>query len=206
VRPGLARRRVVWSMSLSLVAVGWLTAHALAYRLVAPHGAQREELLEETGHGYLAAAPALVACAITLLVAGLALAIYAGARGEARAHVAVWPVALVAPLGFGVQEHLERLIELDAFPFGAALEPTFLVGMALQMPFALGAFVLARVLLGFGHALGRELATRRTPRHPAFTVPALVLAWPEPELARPPLLAGGHSERAPPLGGRRLAT
>jgi hypothetical protein len=194
----MARRRVVWVLSLPLAAVGWLTAHFLAYMLVAPEAGHRTHLLSEAGHGYLGAAPLMAACAVTLLVAGLALAVREGMRdGRAPAHVPVWPIALVPPLGFAVQEHLERVIELNAFPFGAALEPTFIVGMAMQVPFALGAVLLTRAVLALGHALGRRLA--RTARPPTCVGPPPLPAPPDPELARRSVLATGHCERAPPL-------
>lgn len=191
-------RRFVWLLSLPLAAVGWLGAHSLAYVLVAPDADEHAQLLSETGHGYLASAPVLVACAITLLFAGVALAIHDGLHGAERASVPVWPVALLPPLGFAVQEYLERLFELNAFQLGTALEPTFLVGTALQLPFAVGALALARAVLALGHALGRGLAVRRLPRPSACSLPPFVESWFEPELARPPILATGHGERAPP--------
>jgi hypothetical protein len=195
----MARRRFVWSLSLPLAAIGWIAAHSLAYRLVAPHGAQREQLLSETGHGYLGVAPLLVACAVTMLLAGLALAIADGARDRARGRVAAWPVALVPPVGFAVQEHLERAIELGALPLGVALEPVFLVGLALQLPVAAAALLLAHTVLAFGHALGRRVPVARALRPPARRLAPLLLALPEPVLKRPPVLAGGHGQRAPPV-------
>jgi hypothetical protein len=189
-------RGVVWLPSLPLAAVGWLAAHSVAYLIVAPDHDQRAQLLSDSGHGYLGLAPVLVACTITLVVAGLALAIHDGLRGGSRARMPVWPVALVPPLGFIAQEHLERLIELNAFPFGAVLEPTFLVGLALQVPFALVAVTLARVVLALGHRIGRTFAARRSARprgHPrSWRLPA----W----LGLRPVgpLAAGHRERAPP--------
>jgi len=35
-------------------------------------------------------------------------------------------------LGFAVLEHVERLVEHGAAPYGVALESTFLVGLALR--------------------------------------------------------------------------
>jgi hypothetical protein len=107
-------------------------------------------------------------------------------------------VALVPPLGFALQEHLERLIELNAFPYGAALEPTFLVGMALQAPFALGAVLLARAVLAVGHLVGRGVAALRSPRARTRPAAPVLHTWRAPSLARPSLLAMGHCERAPP--------
>jgi hypothetical protein len=194
----MARRRFAWSLSLPFAAIGWIAGHSLAYLLVAPHGAHREQLLSETGHGYLGLAPLLVACAVTVLIAGLALAIADGVRGRARARVAVWPVALVPPLGFAVQEHLERAIELTALPRGVVLEPTFVVGMALQLPLAAAALLLAHAVLAFGHSLGRRAVVVRALRPPARRPQPLVLAHPQPALTRSPILAGGHGQRAPP--------
>jgi hypothetical protein len=140
----------------------------------------------------------MAACAVTLLLAGLTLAVREGMRDAGPpAHVPVWPIALVPPLGFAVQEHLERVIELQEFPFTAALEPTFIVGMAMQVPFALAAVLLARAVLALGHALGRRFA--RAPRPPARAVPPPLPAPPDAELARRSVLATGHCERAPPL-------
>ena len=194
----MARRRFAWLLSLPLAAIGWIAGHSLAYMLVAPHRAHREQVLSETGHGYLGLTPLLIACAVTVLVAGLALAVADGLRGRARAPVAAWPVALVPPLGFAFQEHLERAIELNALPLDVALAPTFLVGMALQLPLAAAALLVAHAVLAFGHALGRRVAVSRAPRPPARRPRRLLVARPEPVLARPPILAAGHGQRAPP--------
>ena len=192
-------RGAVWMPSLPLAAVGWLAAHSVAYLLVVPDRDHRAQLLSDSGHGYLGLAPLIVACAITLVVVGLALAIHDGLRGGSRARVPVWPVALVPPLGFAVQEHLERLIELNAFPFDAVLEPTFLVGLALQLPFALAAVALARVVLALGHRIGRALAERRSARPRAHLRSWRLPRWLRPRLVGP--LAAGHGERAPPQPG-----
>ena len=189
-------RAVAWALSLPLAAAGWLGAHAVAYALVVPDPDHRSQLLSHSGHGYLGAAPLILACAITLVAAGLALAIHDGLRGRARARVPVWPVALVPPLGFAVQEHLERLIELNAFPLDAVLEPTFLVGMALQLPFALAAVALARAVLALGHRIGRAVAARRSAQPRAHPRSWRLPVWLASKPVRP--LAAGHSERAPP--------
>jgi hypothetical protein len=193
-------RHAVWLLLLPLAGVGWLTAHWLACVLVAPDAHDRARLHSEAGHGYLgAAAPLLVACAGALLLVGLALAIADGLRGRAHSQLPGWPVALVPPLGFAVQEHLERWIASDAFPVGAALEPTFLAGIALQLPVALGALLAARAVLALGHLLGRALPAPRSPRPRARAIERNPLGRLEPELTRPPILATGHGERGPPL-------
>jgi hypothetical protein len=198
--PDMGGRHSAWLLVLPLAAVGWLTAHWLACMLVAPAPHGRAQLHAEAGHGYLGTAtPVVVACATALLLAGLALAIDDGLRGRARSRAPSWHIALVPPLGFATQEHVELWIASNAFPVDAALEPTFLAGLALQLPIALGALLVARAVLALGHVLGRAIAVPRSPRPRARAVAWNPLARLEPELARPPILATGHGERGPPL-------
>jgi hypothetical protein len=194
-------RHAVWLLVLPLAAVGWLSAHSLACALVAPDAHERARMHSEAGHGYLAtAAPVVVASAGTLLLVGLALAIGDGLRGRGRSRLPGWPVALVPPLGFAVQEHLERWIAANALPVDAALEPAFLAGIALQLPFALAALLVARAVLVLGHELGRALPAPRSPRASARPIALNPLDRLEPELVRPPILGTGRSERGPPGG------
>jgi hypothetical protein len=198
--PDMGGRHAVWLLVLPLAAVGWLTAHSLGCLLVAPDAHDRAQLHAEAGHGYVfVAAPVVVACAGTLLLVGLALATSDGLRGRARSRLPGWPVALIPPVGFFVQEHIERWIAANEFPVDAALEPAFLAGLALQLPFALAALLVARTVLTLGHQLGRALAAPRPPRPRADAIAPNPLARLEPELARPPILATGHGERGPPL-------
>jgi hypothetical protein len=193
-------RHAVWLLLLPLAAVGWLTAHWLACALVAPAAHDPAQHHSDAGHGYLVvAAPAVIAFAATLLLAGIALTIGDELRGRARSHLPGWRIALLPPLGFAVQEHVEWLIASDAPLYGAALEPTFVVGIALQLPIALGALLAARAVLALGHVLGRALAAPRSPRPHVHALTLNPLHRLEPELATPPILATGHSERGPPL-------
>jgi hypothetical protein len=197
-------RGAAWFVALPLVAVGWLSAHALAYVLVAPDAHERAHLLAETGHGYLGAAPAVVAFALTVLACGFVLVIVERLRGAAHRPVPpLWPVALVAPLGFAIQEHVERLIELHAVPTGAALEPSFIAGLALQLPFAGAAMVIARAVIVVGAAVGDALAAAAGPGVTRFAASLRPLRWNAPALPALPVLATGHAQRAPP--NRRCA-
>jgi hypothetical protein len=188
----MARRRDMWLVSLPLAAAGWLAAHCLAYLLVGSPAGHHERM-----HNYFVAAPVLIACGITALAAGVAITAHHGFRGGAPARIPLMPIALVPPLGFAVQEHLEHLIELNAIPLAVAVEPTFLVGMALQLPVALAVVALARAVSALGYALGRGLAGRRRQRRPRPIVAPLRAL---PALVRPSVLATCHGERAPPAG------
>jgi hypothetical protein len=192
----MQRRGLAWLSALPLMAAGSLAAHALAYRIAEPQAHERADVLASTGHGYLAyAAPALAACFV-LLVGGLVDTALRASRRRAPARIAAWPFALVPPLGFVLQEHLERILANGDVPVGAVLEPTFLLGFALQLPFGLAALMAARILLGAAGRIGRALAAE--PPLPA--VPTR-LDRPFPRdvlLIRPPALALGRSQRGPP--------
>jgi hypothetical protein len=102
---------------------------------------------------------------------------------------------VLPPLAFASQEFAERLLRAEAFPFQAALEPRFLLGLLLQLPFGLLALLVARALLRvverLVHALARARAPRLRPTPPWSPRQASVLP-------RIPALALGHSQRAPP--------
>ena len=177
----MERLRPAWLLGLPLLAVGWLSAHALAYELVPA---------AEHGHGYLAQVPLfLTLCAATVSVA-LAARI-AGRRGRTLPR---WLAAALPLLGFAVQEHLERGLALGAVPWGTALEPVFLLGLVLQLPFAVAALLVARALTALADAVtARPVARLRV----AFQLPS-----PRPdeaELAGALALARGWAGRAPPV-------
>jgi len=102
---------------------------------------------------------------------------------------------LLPPAAFGIQELTERLFHAESLSLVGG-EPSLLTTFLVQLPFALLAFVLVRLL---------RAAIRRVVRFlnvPA-TAPALraaTLAWPMPPLALPDrwALVGAHSGRSPP--------
>jgi hypothetical protein len=150
----MARRSLPWLLALPLMAAGSLLAHSLAYALVEPGDAARARLLQSTGHGYLAAAPVVLAGAAALGLAAIVAYVVRARRGG-TSPLPAWPLALVPLAGFALQEQAERLAigaQLDAF------EPTFLVGLALQLPFSLAAVLVARRLARVAESLGRRLA------------------------------------------------
>jgi hypothetical protein len=187
----VTRSRLTWLLFLGLLVGGWAAAHGLAYRIAVPDGDERRHLLEATGHGYLDPA-VLVSVSVTLVILGLGGCVL---RGRVAAP-APSLFALLPPFAFVVQEHLERLLHTGAFPVDGALEPTFAVGLLLQVPFALAAALVARALLVLTAALAgrlrrspvgqpRRASGGRGPVHSATLPPVGVLAL-------------GHGQRAPP--------
>jgi hypothetical protein len=190
----MQRRGLAWLLALPLVTAGSLSAHALAYRIAEPEPDARATLLDTTGHGYLAATPFFLAVGIAFVAAGLLTVASRAGRGASTAP-ATWPLALVAPIGFAAQEHLERLAADGSFPLDLALEPTFLTGLALQLPFALVAVLAARWLGRGAEAVGRALGRLPTAaRRPARACPPLAATVFMPR----PAPASVHSGRGPP--------
>lgn len=168
------RRSLLWLLSLPFAAASILAGHAAAYALTgaSPGGV----------HGYLEHAPQVVAVLVLLGLLGLA---HAG-RARTPSHA---PVAALAVAGFACQEHLERFAHTGQAPFLLG-SPTFLLGLALQLPFAAAVWLLAR-------RVARTLA--RVERHgpPRLALLPLLLP-PAPRLAAAAVAAGGARGRGPP--------
>lgn len=170
----MARRMLAWLLVTPLAGVGVLAAHAAAYAVT---GVGLEE-----EHGYLEHAPQ-----VTGLLASLALVALALQERSLRPRSAWW-VAPIAPLGFTCQEHLERLAHTGQLPF-LLTSPTFLVGLAFQLPVAAVCILLVRRLIG---TLPR--ARRRSPAEPVGAwlpltdAPPLVVrsVWRTPRRGRGP--------------------
>ena len=65
------------------------------------------------------------------------------------------------PLGYALQEITERWVAGSSDVWLAVQEPTFRIGLLLQLPFALVAFVVAWLLLRVARSVGQALAPRR---------------------------------------------
>ncbi len=160
-------------IALPLAVASWLGAHCLAYWLVAPAGEHQMGIHAESGHAYLGYTPAILVWGLALVVAGLLLCVGYGLRGSRPSPPPLRLFALVPPVGFTLQEHLERLIGTGGVPPDIVLEPTFLVGLALQLPLTLAALLLAHALNSAGFTLGAMLAPKLAPGWPHLVTPRL---------------------------------
>jgi hypothetical protein len=184
-----------WLLSVPLALAGCLAAHELTYRIVEPDAHQRTHLLAASGHGYLGQLRLLLAVGLALVLATFVRQALLAARGlEPRGPSRL--VALVPPLAFALQEYGERLFHDGAFPVETFTEPTFVVGLALQLPFALVALAAAALLTRTARALGRLLA--RPPLAPARAVLRSLASTSRPRPAHRAPARG----RAPPLLAR----
>jgi hypothetical protein len=132
---GVNRTRA-WLVVSPVVATGVLVAHALAYRLTSTP--------TDPFHEYLSHAPQVL---LLLTLSGLVLA----GLGSRREAPPAWVFPVLALVTFVAQEHVERLVHSGGVPV-IVTTPVFLVGLALQIPVALIAWVLARRLLDVSSA------------------------------------------------------
>lgn len=124
---------LAWILVTPVAATGVLMTHALAYRVT---GARPGPV-----HEYLAHVPQIAVVLATIALVGLAL------QDRSLSRLSAWWVAPLAPLGFACQEHIERLVHTGELPWLFS-SPTFLVGLALQVPIALVCVALVRRVLG----------------------------------------------------------
>jgi hypothetical protein len=194
------RALLVWPASLSVCVAGWLIAHALAYRLVASGDEGSGALVERTGHGHLAFSPYLIAVSATVLLLALGAAVVAGATRRTRPAVPLAPYVVLPLLDFVSHTVVESVQSGHLVSTGAALEPVFLVGLALQVPLALAALLLARAALAWAEGVGRGLTPRWRPRPLALASPApprLLIGMEHRPII--PALSSGCAERGPPV-------
>jgi hypothetical protein len=187
------RRGLAWALTLPFVLLGTQAAHALAYELVYPQAHSR--ILLATGHGYLTYLPLALALAGAVALAALCVAAVDAARGRPARKLPAWAFALLPPAMFVAQEVLELSLHTGTLGWRALLAPTFLPGLALQLPVALAAYLAARLLLHTAEQVGSALARPRATR--------LVLQLVVPPAAatlRARALVAGCSSRGPPLG------
>lgn len=187
------RERSDWLLAGPLMAAGSVLAHALAYRLA---GQPAQAVAADDTHHYLAYLSPAAAPAAVLALLALTLRVVRASSGHASPPLSWRPFALIPPLAFGVQEHLERLAQTGRLPLGAALEPTFRVGLVLELVLGLAVFVATRTLLGSANRVaeaGAGTAAAWLPPRRALGVVAVppTASPPTPTWRRP-------TSRAPP--------
>lgn len=186
-----------WLIALPVMAAGSIGAHALSYVMISARTTEgvgeSSERGSSGGSSYLVLFFGILAA--TAIVAACARLLTGRARGRRARSVSAWFFFVLPPLAFASQELAERLLNAEAFPFHAALEPRFLVGLLLQLPFGLLALLVARALLRVVARIARALAPRPRPRlaPSAPWRPRQII-----DLPQIPALALGYAERGPP--------
>ena len=105
-------------------------------------------------------------------------------------------IAALAPVAFVLQELIERYAHDGRMHWELLVSAPFLVGLALQLPFALLAAAIAFALAITARRIATAIAARgRDPRNRGIVIPF----WPPVDLPRRPVLARGYAGRGPPL-------
>jgi hypothetical protein len=182
--------------SVAAHAVGSLLASPAAIQGVAEayHGI---ESVGRTAQGALTFTPMLVGTLLALMLIGLAGRASATRRRHTSGSVTLSWFVLLPPLAYAIQEIVERLIHAESFPFNPMHEPAFLLALALQLPFGVLAFAIARFLLKVAEVVGRVLLAGPASPVAQGQVPAI-----RPRAVahrRSIALREGFSSRSPPL-------
>jgi hypothetical protein len=190
------RRGLTWLVAVPLLVAGSQAAHVLTYRLVYPGTPIRVRALVVTGHGYLDRLPLALGVALAITLVALFVAVLDASRGRAARTLPAWAFGVLAPLTFALQEIIELSLHTGTFAWHAVAAPTFLPGLALQLPFSLLAWLAARLLLRAASRAGRAFAARPPAGRPLSLVAP---APPSVTLPRARALAYRLAERGPPL-------
>jgi hypothetical protein len=190
---GMGHARFAWLTALGVMLTGWLTAHCLGHWLAVRDAGVRHHPLEGSGHAYFDAIVVLTLAATLVVVGFIGRVVVAPGRPTKSAPPTI--LFFLAPLGFIIQEHLERGAQQGALAYDAVLEPAVLLGFLLQIPFALASFFVTRALLVSADALSLRLGEPCWPRLVRILIPAPGATGSALRLAP---LAFGRCERAPP--------
>jgi hypothetical protein len=191
------RRGLTWLVAVPLLLAGSQASHALTYRIVYPGMSIRVHALLVTGHGYLDRLPLVLGVGLAIAFVALFVAMLDASRGRESRALPAWAFGALAPLAFALQEILELSLHTGTFAWHAIAAPTFLPGVALQLPFSLLAWLAARLLLRAAGRAGRAL----TVGPPVGAAVALLVASAPPRLTlrRTRVLAYCLAKRGPPL-------
>jgi hypothetical protein len=186
--------RTALLLTLPLSAAGMLLAHQITWG-VAAHGHE-----EEVAHGYLRYGVVFVALAAAVIAVATTRNFVRTIGGEVAEVPSAVTFAVMPIVGFVLQEHFEHLVAARELELSYFLSPPFVVGLALQFPFALAALLVARLIL---RAIRTAVTTLRAAgSRPCWvfvelSVPAVRAAVGGPARSRG--LAFASAGRAPPL-------
>lgn len=181
----------IWLVVLPLLAVGSEAAHAVL-NLFAPEAYQGAELFEATS-STRALLPMLVGIAAVLVLGGL-VTLPTGGRRPRISRCAFATLPLVA---FAIQEHVEYGIGHGGVDWTLVTHPAFAYGLALQIPFAVVAYIASRLLFVLTDVVAEHLVDRRRAQlEPSPFLPSCAPAVARSPSGRPS--GDARSTRGPP--------
>lgn len=186
----MGRSNAAWFVSLPLSAIGLLLAHEFAW------GFASHEHEARASHGYLQYAALFTVLAVAAaLVAATVHLVRAVATGDVAKAPSARVFAAVPLTAFVLQEHAEHVLRARELEISHFASTPFVVGLLLQLPFALAALFVARLILGFVGRLARAVRSQRAAAARESLRIVIPLAR---ELTPRPALATHSAGRAPP--------
>ena len=196
----LRRAQLPFLLVLPIMVAGSLLARRTAAVCVAPAGeTPGHEGLEPQQAITVAGLPLslLVAAGVSVAVLAVAWAVMWNRQRRSLPRCTARLFLLLAPRAFAGQELTERALRNEATALDAQALRRLLLGLALQLPFALACYAVAFVLLRVAGRIVRLLLTAPPPG--TFGSPTAAPA-PTASARRPrSALALGYGERGPPL-------
>ena len=187
------RNRLVWLVTLPIALAGVEAAHAVTNAVFgAPGGPDAEVFTGSDSSPELTLS--LAALALGFVVLGLVSRATGAGWVSRRSRAVAIPFACLPPVAFLLLELLEGLVHSGAFPWRDLAGPTFLFGLALQLPFALAGYLVARALLRLSDRVHDLIRRRCVPRRSIRSLPSPRADAPRPAFA----VLSGHFGRAPP--------
>ena len=192
ISPAVRGRRLAVPVLLALSGLGWAAVHGVAHRAVMSEPAMPADAIAD----YLSYLTTSVALCLALALP-LAAGVVTGRRWRGSSIRSLWLFGLVPVLGFVGHTVVEPLLGGTALgSSSASLAPIALVGLLIQIPFALVAVGLARHALWLAETLARASARPMRPSFPAGTP-----GHERPRASHAPAfrLDLAHAGRSPPL-------
>jgi hypothetical protein len=184
----MARLRL-WLVMLPLVAAGTEGAASLLDTF-APKRYETVELFSRSNSSHLLL-PLVADLGAALLL--WAVCSFATSAPAAR-RLPPLMFACLPPLAFALQEHVEYFVGHGHVPWALVVDPTFGAGLLLQIPFAVAAYVLARLLVAV--AVANRWA--RPEPHVARQRATILVHAGRDALGRLQLVDGRRRTRGPP--------
>jgi hypothetical protein len=140
------RRRLPWLLGLPLMIAGSLTAHIVGRLISSADTLEQAEVQESTPLRLL---PLVAVFTSFALVVGAAWLWSRAVRRPWRGVSATW-FLIAPPVAYAAGEWAERLLHGTGPALHEAHDANIALGLALQVPFAVLAYVAARTLLAVG--------------------------------------------------------
>ena len=189
--PAVKGRRLVVPVLLALSGLGWAAAHAVAHRAVMPDSTVPAGMADQY-LGYLTTSLALCFALALPLAAGALI----GKRWRGASLRSLWLFGFVPVLGFVGHADTEPLMTGGPPANLWSVAPVALIGLLIQVPFALVAVGLAGRVLWLAESLARAHAPAARARAPRPSS-----SYPRPRASRAPAFGLDfiRTERGPPL-------